>query len=99
MSVMCPADRRRARRYPSPTGWRLARTVACCAVLDAVLAGEPIVPLQPRPIRGMRLAVPTTVALDELEDDVARTFERALETPVSYTHLRAHETDSYLVCR
>jgi len=58
----------------------LARSVACCAVLDAVLAGEPIVPLQPRPIRGMRLAVPTTVALDELEDDVARTFERALET-------------------
>ncbi len=58
----------------------LARTVGCCAVLDAVLAGEPIVPLQPRPIRGMRLAVPTTVALDGLEDEVARTFERALET-------------------
>src|SRR6202795_4726680 len=58
----------------------LALTVACCAALDAVLAGEPVVPLQPRPIRGMRLAVPTTVALDELEDDVARTFERALET-------------------
>jgi aspartyl-tRNA(Asn)/glutamyl-tRNA(Gln) amidotransferase subunit A len=58
----------------------LGRTVRCCAVLDAVLAGEPIVSLQPRPIRGMRLAVPTTVALDELEDDVARTFERALET-------------------
>ena len=58
----------------------LARSVACCAVLDSVLAGEPVVPLQPRPIRGMRLAVPTTVALDELEDDVARAFERALET-------------------
>src|SRR6202166_4242269 len=58
----------------------LARNVACCAGLDALLAGEPVVPLQPRPIRGMRLAVPTTVALDELEDDVARTFERALET-------------------
>jgi aspartyl-tRNA(Asn)/glutamyl-tRNA(Gln) amidotransferase subunit A len=58
----------------------LARTVKCCAVLDAVLAGEPVVPLQPRPIKGMRLAVPTTVALDELEDEVARTFERALET-------------------
>jgi aspartyl-tRNA(Asn)/glutamyl-tRNA(Gln) amidotransferase subunit A len=58
----------------------LARTVSCCAVLDAVLAGEAIVPLRPRPIRGMRLAVPTTVALDELDDDVARTFERALET-------------------
>src|SRR5260370_3389239 len=58
----------------------LARSVGCCAVLDAVLANESIVPLQPRPITGMRLAVPTTVALDELDDEVARTFERALET-------------------
>jgi aspartyl-tRNA(Asn)/glutamyl-tRNA(Gln) amidotransferase subunit A len=58
----------------------IARTVGCCAVLDAVLADEPVVPLQPRPIRGMRLAVPTTTALDELEDAVARTFDRALET-------------------
>jgi len=58
----------------------LARTVGCCAVLDAVLANEPVAPLQPRPIRGMRLAVPTTVALDELDDEVARAFERALET-------------------
>src|ERR1700726_4438934 len=57
----------------------LARTVGCCAVLDAVLADEPVRPLQPRPIKGMRLAVPTTVALEELEDEVARTFERALE--------------------
>ena len=38
------------------------------------------VPLQPRPIKGMRLAVPTTVALDDLDDAVAKTFERALET-------------------
>jgi aspartyl-tRNA(Asn)/glutamyl-tRNA(Gln) amidotransferase subunit A len=58
----------------------LARTARCCAVLDAVLANEPIVPLPPRPIKGMRLAVPTTIALDELDDAVARTFERALQT-------------------
>src|SRR6202045_2641703 len=58
----------------------LARTVRCCAVLDAVLAGETVVPLQPRPIKGMRLAVPTTVVLDQLDEAVARTFERALET-------------------
>jgi aspartyl-tRNA(Asn)/glutamyl-tRNA(Gln) amidotransferase subunit A len=58
----------------------LARTVGCCAVLDAVLADESVKPLQPRPIKGMRLAVPTTVALDELEEAVALTFERALET-------------------
>src|ERR1700746_1938686 len=58
----------------------LARTVGCCAVLDAVLADEAVQPLQTRPIKGMRLAVPTTVALDELDDEVAATFERALET-------------------
>jgi aspartyl-tRNA(Asn)/glutamyl-tRNA(Gln) amidotransferase subunit A len=58
----------------------LARSVACCAVLDAVLAGQAVQPLQPRPVKGMRLAVPTTVALDDLDDEVAKTFERALET-------------------
>jgi aspartyl-tRNA(Asn)/glutamyl-tRNA(Gln) amidotransferase subunit A len=58
----------------------IARTTQCCTVLDAVLADEPIVPLQPRPVKGMRLAVPTTVALDELDEEVARAFERALET-------------------
>jgi aspartyl-tRNA(Asn)/glutamyl-tRNA(Gln) amidotransferase subunit A len=61
----------------------IARTVNCCAVLDAVLADEPLVPLQPRPIKGMRLAVPTTIVLDDLDDAVARTFERALETLIS----------------
>jgi len=58
----------------------LARSVGCCVVLDAVLADEPVQPLRPRPIKGMRLAVPTNVALDELDDEVARTFERALDT-------------------
>jgi aspartyl-tRNA(Asn)/glutamyl-tRNA(Gln) amidotransferase subunit A len=57
----------------------LARSVSCCAILDAVLADEPIVPLRPRPIKGMRLAVPTTVVLDDLDDAVAQTFDRALE--------------------
>src|SRR5437588_11540779 len=57
----------------------LARSVGCCAILDAVLADEPLVALQPRPIKGMHLAVPTTVALDQLDDEVARAFERALE--------------------
>jgi aspartyl-tRNA(Asn)/glutamyl-tRNA(Gln) amidotransferase subunit A len=57
----------------------LARSVACCATLDAVLADEPLQPLQPRSTRGMKLAVPTTVALDDLDDAVASTFERALE--------------------
>jgi aspartyl-tRNA(Asn)/glutamyl-tRNA(Gln) amidotransferase subunit A len=57
----------------------LARTVECCAVLDAVLADEPVRPLRPRTVKGMRLAVPTTVALDGLDDHVAKTFDRTLE--------------------
>ncbi|WFU38575.1 amidase [Bradyrhizobium sp. CB82] len=62
----------------------LARTVSCCAILDAVLANEPIVPLKPRPVKGMRLAVPTTIALDDLDAAVAQTFERALEALASH---------------
>ena len=56
----------------------LANTAGCCAILDAVLADEAIAPFPPRPIRGMRLAVPKTVALDDLDEAVAKTFERAL---------------------
>jgi aspartyl-tRNA(Asn)/glutamyl-tRNA(Gln) amidotransferase subunit A len=56
----------------------LARSVECCATLDAVLAGEPITPVEPRLIRDMRFAVPTTIALDDLDEVVAETFERAL---------------------
>lgn len=58
----------------------LARSVSCCAILDAVLANEPIAPLKPRPVRGMRLAVPITIALDDLDAQVSETFERALKT-------------------
>jgi aspartyl-tRNA(Asn)/glutamyl-tRNA(Gln) amidotransferase subunit A len=57
----------------------LARTVDCCAVLDAILADEPVQPLQSRAVKGMRFAVPTTVALDDLDDHVARAFDRALD--------------------
>jgi aspartyl-tRNA(Asn)/glutamyl-tRNA(Gln) amidotransferase subunit A len=58
----------------------LANSVACCATLDAVLAGEAATPVRSRPLKGMRLAVPTTIALDELDDAVAKTFERTLQT-------------------
>src|SRR6202049_3586650 len=58
----------------------LARSAPCCAVLDAVLADETVAPLRPRPIKGMRLAVPTTVVLDDLDEAVAKAFERALDT-------------------
>src|SRR5947209_2975274 len=58
----------------------LARSVACCATMDAVLAGGSFEALQPRPVRGMRLAVPTTLVLDEADDAVVQAFERALQS-------------------
>jgi aspartyl-tRNA(Asn)/glutamyl-tRNA(Gln) amidotransferase subunit A len=57
----------------------LAATVACCAVLDAVLAGEPAAELAPFPLAGLRMAVPQTIVLDGLEPGVARAFEAALD--------------------
>jgi len=57
----------------------LANSAQCCATLDAVLADELMPVVRPRPIKGMRLAVPMTVTLDELDDAVAKTFERTLE--------------------
>lgn len=57
----------------------LARSVACCAAMDAVLAGEPEFELTPRAIKGMRLAIPTTIAMDELDPIVAEVFERTIK--------------------
>ena len=34
-----------------------------------------------------------------IQTDVEFPFIQENHEPVSYTHLRAHETDSYLVCR
>ena len=56
----------------------LAATVACCAVLDAVLAGEPAADLPAFPVDGLRLAVAQTMVLDGIEPAVARAFDAAL---------------------
>jgi len=54
----------------------LARSISCCALLDAVLAGEPPAPLIP--LNGIRLAAPQTYLLDDLDDAVATAYGRAL---------------------
>src|SRR5664279_5953714 len=46
---------------------------------------------------GIRASTPYTAVLGRREMPGAQWFPGA--TSVSYTHLRAHETDSYLVCR
>jgi aspartyl-tRNA(Asn)/glutamyl-tRNA(Gln) amidotransferase subunit A len=56
----------------------LAASVSCCAVLDAVLAGETSFALPALPLEGLRLAVPQTMVLEGLEPAVARAFDRTM---------------------
>ena len=57
----------------------LANSVECCAIVDAVFAGEPIAVPSPVPLAGLRLAVPMHFVMDDLEPVVAAAFERALK--------------------
>jgi len=55
----------------------IASSVACCAQLDAILSGRNLAPAAAT-LRGLRLAVPLTLALDGMDDHVARSFRAAL---------------------
>ena len=57
----------------------LARSVECCRIIDAVMAGEPITEAKVRPMAGLRFGILETIALDGLDVDVAGAFVRALE--------------------
>jgi aspartyl-tRNA(Asn)/glutamyl-tRNA(Gln) amidotransferase subunit A len=57
----------------------LARTVECCALLDAILTGATLEAPAPFPIAGLRLLLPTSIVLDGLDSHVAACFERALD--------------------
>jgi aspartyl-tRNA(Asn)/glutamyl-tRNA(Gln) amidotransferase subunit A len=58
----------------------LARSVACCAVLDAVVSGdEAPAPPAPRPVAGLRLGLPRgTFLTEDMDAAVAAAFTRAL---------------------
>jgi aspartyl-tRNA(Asn)/glutamyl-tRNA(Gln) amidotransferase subunit A len=56
----------------------LAPTVACCAALDAIMAGEEPADLEPFPLRGLRLAAPHAVVLDGMDETVSRNYAAAL---------------------
>ncbi len=55
----------------------LAASVRCCATVDAVLAGVSAVTPAACNLAEARLAVPTDVVLDDLDDDVAEAFDTA----------------------
>ena len=56
----------------------IAPTVACCARIDAVLAGDPYTPVLPSDVMQLRLGILQGYVFDGLDDDVARRFEAAV---------------------
>lgn len=56
----------------------LGASVGCCAIVDAVLAGEAPRPPWPANLKDLRIAVPENYMLDDLAPEVADAFERAL---------------------
>lgn len=56
----------------------LARSVRCCASLHALMSGAKESKVDELPLGGLRLAVPQTLAMDDLDPEVATTFTAAL---------------------
>ena len=56
----------------------LARSVACCAILDAILSGEAPTVQEGFPLAGLRLGIPDGYATEGMDDAVAAAFDRAL---------------------
>lgn len=56
----------------------LGRSVACCAAVDALMAGDWDGEVAGRDVRGLRLGVLKTIAQNDLDEHVAGDFERAL---------------------
>jgi aspartyl-tRNA(Asn)/glutamyl-tRNA(Gln) amidotransferase subunit A len=55
----------------------LARSVACCAAVDAIMAGEAPRVLHAADVSRLHLAIPATLVMDGLDATVAAAFERA----------------------
>lgn len=74
-------------RVPRVGAFELARTldtvcsmtnsVSDCITVDAAIADVPLC-VRPRPLAGMRFAIPQTLMFDGIEPAVARAFERAV---------------------
>ncbi len=57
----------------------LANSIACCAAYDAILAGEPEAQLMEMGVKGLRLLLPKSSALEDLDPEVEKAFFRAVE--------------------
>jgi aspartyl-tRNA(Asn)/glutamyl-tRNA(Gln) amidotransferase subunit A len=56
----------------------LANSVACCAAYDAILAGEPETALARLEAEGLRLLLPRSSAIEDLDTEVSRAFQSSL---------------------
>lgn len=76
----------------------LANTVACCALIDAILAGEAQVPLADVPVAGLRLLMPTNGVLDGMDAATEQSIDRAVQrldrAGVVVTHKPLHSFDA-----
>src|SRR5690349_24901824 len=61
----------------------LANSVECCAIVDAVFAGERVAVPEPVPLAGLRFGVPRQFVMDELDPVVETAFERACRALVA----------------
>lgn len=57
----------------------LATSVAACAAADAIMAGQPPVPLRTQPLAGARIALPPLEMLDDIDPAIAAGFGQALQ--------------------
>jgi aspartyl-tRNA(Asn)/glutamyl-tRNA(Gln) amidotransferase subunit A len=79
-----PTQRRVSRDGAFPLSYTLdsvgplANSVVCCAAYDAVLSGESA-PLAEVPVKGLRLMLPRSSALKDLDAEVERAFQAAVE--------------------
>src|SRR5215467_8676364 len=55
----------------------LANSVECCAIVDAVFAGESIAIPAAAPLTGLRFGIPRQIVMEELDPIVAKAFDRA----------------------
>jgi aspartyl-tRNA(Asn)/glutamyl-tRNA(Gln) amidotransferase subunit A len=56
----------------------IANTVACCAIVDRIIADVSVPAHPPLALKGMRLGVPQDFVLEGLDVQVAKAFERSL---------------------
>jgi aspartyl-tRNA(Asn)/glutamyl-tRNA(Gln) amidotransferase subunit A len=70
----------------------LAASARCCAVLDAIMAGEDPGPLPPRQAAGLRLLMPTNLVLDGMDAATEHAIDRAMRRLDRAGVIVAHRT-------